>query len=50
MRPSRARGNTAPDHDGELGLMMRRMVSGLALWAAMATSALAQDGQVWIQV
>ncbi len=30
--------------------MLRRTVAGLALWAAMATAALAQDGQVWIQV
>ena len=30
--------------------MMRRLVSGLALWAAMSVAALAQDGQVWIQV
>jgi S1-C subfamily serine protease/peptidoglycan hydrolase-like protein with peptidoglycan-binding domain len=30
--------------------MLRRTVAGLALWAAMATAAFAQDGQVWIQV
>ena len=30
--------------------MLRRTVAGLALWAAMAGAAWAQDGQVWIQV
>jgi S1-C subfamily serine protease len=30
--------------------MLRRTVAGLALWAAMASVAWAQDGQVWIQV